>query len=355
MPGACGAPYAEYGPALAAMGMAVMPCGGEDGKRPLLAAFQNLKRPYSVKAVEGFARKYPTANLGIITSASRLTIVDIDSRDPAVCKTILDRFGDTPLITATPSGGRHLWYRSSGERNANLRSAGFEIDIKGTGAGIIIAPPSSRPGGACYSFEKGDWNSLCDLPGIPAAALTSLKIEGRLTIATGRIRKGERNDSLFRFALNQARYCDDKESLLDLVEAFVECLEPPLSSAEILRAVESAWGYEQRGENWIGGPAMAGISETEFLTIVENPEAVALLCHLRQAHGARNRRNEPFAISPRAMTKTGALASWGESRIRKARDTLETAGLIEKLHHGGRGKRDPSLYRLGSVRNPNTM
>ncbi len=84
--------------------------------------------------------RFPNANIGIVTGLSNLTIVDID--DPNLVDDMLLRFGETPIITQSPSRGAHLWYTSTGERNANLRvSANLPVDIKGKG-GILVIPPS---------------------------------------------------------------------------------------------------------------------------------------------------------------------------------------------------------------------
>ena len=67
------------------------------------------------------------ANLGISIGPSRLTVVDCDT--PGKLSEVQRRFGETPIVIATPRGGVHLWYRSSGERCTGFMVDGCSIDI----------------------------------------------------------------------------------------------------------------------------------------------------------------------------------------------------------------------------------
>src|SRR5262245_30433136 len=114
-------PFADLAFVLAERGLAVIPCPGEDGKSPrgAVAGYHRWKKRPGPDMIRRFAAEYGDANIGVITSLSGLTIADVDEAGKDVDK-IVSLAGDTPLQTRTPSGGLHLWYRSSGERNANL-------------------------------------------------------------------------------------------------------------------------------------------------------------------------------------------------------------------------------------------
>ena len=59
------------------------------------------------------ARRYPDANVGVACGLSGMVVVDIDDR--SLLPSMLLRFGDTPLITRTPSGGvQFVVYRKVG-------------------------------------------------------------------------------------------------------------------------------------------------------------------------------------------------------------------------------------------------
>jgi hypothetical protein len=342
-------PFAEAAFDLDERGLAVIPCPGDDGKSPRggVAGFHRWKSRPGPKSIRRFVAEHGDANIGIITSLSGLTIADVDEggRDSAE---IIRRAGDTPLITRTPSGGVHLWYRSNGEKSADLRPAGLAVDIKGASASIVIVPPSYRRStGIPYRFERGTWD---DLDRLPFAKPGSLLVQCSETVGSSlSIKRGQRNDALFKIALRQARHCDDLDSLFDVMLTVNERLPEPLLSTEVIRVAKSAWGRETSGENWVGQPPRAVLeaSVVKQLSMVPNgADALMLLANLRIAHGGRHSRGEPFAISPPAMSKARTVVPWGPNRIRRARQRLIEHGMLAEDHHGGSSPGDASLFRL---------
>jgi hypothetical protein len=340
-------PFAETAFPLAERGLAVIPCPGDDGKSPRgsVAGYHRWSRPPGPDAIRRFAAEHGDANIGVITSLSGLTIFDVDEGGRDADK-IIRLAGDTPLITRTPSGGLHLWYRSSGERNANLRASGLAVDVKGLSAGIIIVPPSFRRSTRVpYSFERGCWDDLHRIPfAKPGSLSAGLRGMGG---SKSVIQRGERNNRLFKIALRQARHCDDLDSLIDAIATINGGLPESLTENEIVRLAASAWEYEATGRNWVGDqPRAVLVADTvKQLSMAPNgPDALVLLSNLLVAHGARRKRGEPFAISPRAMS--GSVLCWGRNRIRNARQTLIELGFLFEEHRGGSSPGDHSLFRF---------
>jgi len=119
--------------------------------------------------------RFPEANIGILTGPSRLCVVDVDSTDERLVAEMLRRFGITPLMIETPSGGKHLYFRLSGEYCRNLRkSDGLPVDIKATG-GFLVVPDSIRlcgeHAGKPYRIVKGAWDEVARLPPIKPGSL----------------------------------------------------------------------------------------------------------------------------------------------------------------------------------------
>ena len=112
--------FAESAIDLAGHGLAVIPLGGEDGKVPQIK-HSTWKRLPGPQILAKLSKQFPDSNVGILCGLSNISVVDID--DPTVTDKMIDRCGDTPLKTATPSGGVHLWYRHNGERSSNLRES----------------------------------------------------------------------------------------------------------------------------------------------------------------------------------------------------------------------------------------
>ena len=152
---------------LHALGLVVVPCGGPDGKSPLVTKWQ-VRRPRAV--IAAWAQKFADANIGVVCGLSGIVIVDVDK--PELVAEILERFGDTPLMTRTPSGGVHLWYRKLGPvRSGNLRRQNLDVDIKADG-GLVVTPSSRNPKGV-YAFERGTWDDVQRLPPFRQEALAA--------------------------------------------------------------------------------------------------------------------------------------------------------------------------------------
>lgn len=167
----CEYPFASTAKQLRRLGLAVLPCGGETGKSPRVAGFTKWRVPPIDSTLDKWSTKNPGANIGVSCGPSRVVVVDID--DPARFDELIERFGPTPLIARTPSGGVHLWYRNSNfQRCRNLRSSHqLKVDIKAIG-GFVVVPPSVRPrDGARYTFLQGDWSCARQLPPFRSEAL----------------------------------------------------------------------------------------------------------------------------------------------------------------------------------------
>lgn len=339
-------PFGEAAAELAERGLAVIPCGGSDGKVPVVRGFHRWRGPPSRDAIKRMAARYPGANLGVLTGLSQLTVIDVDGGDDLVAN-MIERAGETPLITATPSGGRHLWYRSGGEPSANLRRHGLAVDVKGRGAAFVVAPPSRRPSSLRpYSFVSGSWDDLSRLPP-PRRGLRDLGNRSRLEPRC--VGVGQRNNWLFKASLKQAPACDDWDAFLDVVQTINRSLAIPLHESEVVRSAASAWQYQTTGRNWVGGEARGVLGRSELDLLMRErggPDALAMICRIRMDHGWRSGEKAPFALSPRAMAEAGVFPSWSPARHRRARDLLITTGLLTRVHRGGRGPGDPSLYAL---------
>jgi hypothetical protein len=140
-------PFASAAAELARRGLTPIPVGGEGGKKPLVKWPHRRLAPDS-PAIKRWAEKFANANVGILTKPSGVTIIDVDV--PGLLSNMEERFGATPLVTRTPSGGGHLWYLAQGEGSRNLRhSEGLPVDVKAGGSGprgaLSLSPPQSGP------------------------------------------------------------------------------------------------------------------------------------------------------------------------------------------------------------------
>ncbi len=332
-------------------GAAVIPCGGDDGKRPLVS-WRKMTRSTTAQLLPRWRETFADANVGVLTGPSRLTVVDVDSPDDSLVRECLARFGHTPLQARTPRGGSHLFYRSNGEAT-RTKLEQQPIDIRGVG-GFVVVAPSQRPGGGRYEIARGNIDDLERLPPIKPGTLAPLVVQNaplrhlspttRLRLGRDRVTEGSRNSTLWRAAMEEARRCETQYELQAHVEILNEgrC-DPPLDHAEVIRIAASAWEYEQTGRNWVGGGARVCLDVEELDRLVKHPDAAVLLLVLRKEHHGFNQQ---FAISPRGMAAAGQFKGWSESRIRNARSRLLDLGAIVGKHQGGKGQHDPALFTL---------
>lgn len=337
--------------ALHAHGLAVIPTGGDDGKTPLVggwSAWKGQGRP----TVETFAKKYPGANVAVLTGLSKLTVVDADDEE-----TLADaegRFGRSPIVTRSPRGGGHLYFKSSGERNANLRPDGLNVDIRGVG-GLVLAPPSVRAGVGAYRIERGSWDDLATLPTVKAGAIPERralsqkpsKASGTQTATAAG--QGERNSALFTALRYQADACNSLQALIVEAQAINSQYIPPLPTTEAEKVARSVWRLKLEGRIILPGQQRILMLPAELDAL--GADAFYLAAWIKRWHGAK--AGGLFALSPKAMEKAKVLPGWGRRRYGIAISLLCAAKFLTRIHKGGRTKGDPSLYCLGAPSGPN--
>lgn len=140
--------------------------------------------------------RHPADNIAIATGPADLVVVDLDRTRPGetappewphatgggdVLTALADRLGETIPATrtvATPSGGRHLYYRSPAgtELRSTAGRVGWKIDTRALG-GYVVAPGSELAAGRYVivddrpSVALPSWLALALRP--PAPALSS--------------------------------------------------------------------------------------------------------------------------------------------------------------------------------------
>ena len=355
-------PFGDSAVRLHALGLVVLPCGKDDGKTPLVKGWQRRK---SAKTVAKWAQRFAAANIGVACGLSGYVVVDVDK--PELVESMLMRFGHTPLITRTPSGGVHLWYRKVGAVKSGTLRRSFAVDIKADG-GYVLVPPSVNPKlRRAYRFELGSWDTLVRLPSFREEALPGLKASTKSRshahkASTSTLKEGERNPTLFLHLMLEAPHVASLDELLAEAKRFNEqnC-SAPLSPAEVEKTARSAWLYEETGQNWIGhGQSGVVVNAAVADVLLSHPhgeDALALLVKLKRSHDARV---EPFAISAKTMARDGVVAKWQDPRrYTRARRILVARGLIKPVSRACRdvqGRWKPAKYKLvkpGAINAPN--
>ena len=92
-------PFADAALELRNHGLAPVPLGGDKGQATLIK-WKTWKRPPHSRSLERLVVRFPTANVGVLTGLSGVTVVDVD--DPEQVDAMLARFGDTTLGGRSP-------------------------------------------------------------------------------------------------------------------------------------------------------------------------------------------------------------------------------------------------------------
>src|SRR5262249_5664311 len=156
-----------------------------------------------------------------------------------------------------------------------------------------------------YEIIAGTLDDLASLPPIHL-------VLDKLRADRSTIRVGERNNSLYRFALEQAIYADDFDSLLDVMRTRNMDCESPLPDSSILSITQSAWRCEQEGRNLVGrGRAVVTPHSLIDELVGESQDAFVLYTLLKRHHWGRD-----FAVANAMADQLG----WTRKRFAVARN-----------------------------------
>lgn len=324
--------FARHAPEYLAHGLACFPVDPR-AKKPAVRHWQQA----TPRASRAWARDFPnTAGLGInMGVASGITEIDVDAVGGAALAAAVERYGESSIVIQTASGKHKLWYRHAGEQRLIRPVPGEPVDV--LGAGFTIAPPSEREDlGAAYRFVRGGLEDIGKLPAIRPGALY-----GGTRLAS-QIHQGERNGTLFRWCMREARHCDDAADLIDAAATWADAMPSPLPAREIEKTAISAWKYETEGRNFIGmHRPIVTENDKNMDMLADAPDAYFLLGLFQRFHTNRG----DFAIAPAAMAAS-RNPPWGPERIRRARSMLVRRGLLIEVAAPDARKRKAGRYRL---------
>lgn len=340
-------PFAAAAVAYKAAGLAPIPCNDKAAN----CVRWKTKPP---QPGPNLVAKFSDKNIGMLTGKrSRVFIVDID--DPAQVDAMKARFGNTPIATASPSGGQHLWYLWNGEPCGKLPG----VDLKGEG-GFVVGPPSFRREGKHqgkpYYFIRG---GLEDVDQLRTILPGSFPQQGRSKsarvaaskppILAGEKTPGEkRNDRLFMAVKNMAYTLGDNQLAAFAHGYNATEFTDPMDAAEVDKVVISVLGYKAAGKLMRKGAGpFITLTKAELDARIDQPRVLALYLKLRMEHEARP---GPFTVDRRAMS---TVLGWSPGTVEAARKRLEDQGDLKPAGKGkatqlpsGKWKKQPNLYAL---------
>jgi biotin operon repressor len=271
---------------------------------------------------------WPNANIAVVTGED-LVVVDVDGEDGMRSLEELRLPQTASVITGR---GRHLYFQGSRATAVEVYPG---IDIRGEG-GYVVAPPSLHASGARYSWRQPlsegierlpDWFPV---PGRKSASKASATTTHSPTKPDNQepfaltLRKGERNDGLYRRACSmRAIGMTASEIAGALRVSNRELCRPRLKAAEVVAIAESA-----------GSRPSERRVDKRLLALALGPYAVALYVAL-QSHC---QGNTCFPSQARLADLTGMSGT----SVKKATEELERAELV----HVDRVPRESNFYTM---------
>jgi hypothetical protein len=314
MAGAAGI-FAQAQPEYAAHGVATFPVNVSDaGKVPAVRGFQRV----GLAASRILSERFPHANALAFMAGSRskLTILDIDSRDERELAGALDRHGASPLVIGT-AHGFHAYYRHNGEARRIRPDRALPVDV--LGGGPVVAAPSQIGTGTGYRIIQG---SLDDLDRLPTLRYTCGNTDAAGT-GWKSLRRGDgRNDDLYRHLMRAALSSPNADALAAEAIERAKGYADPIEPEEALRTAASAWRATAEGRNRFGRHG-AFVAPEEAADLIAAPCALAMLTYLR----ANNAPGRTFLVA-NGLLDAGSFKSWSRRDFKSARQTLIERGMI---------------------------
>lgn len=203
--------------------------------------------------IRAFWSVRPNCNIGIATGgmSNGLVVIDVDldndkGEDGYIAlKAWEAENGDLPegACATTPRGGMHLYFVSDEPFGGSVNHD-TGIDIRAD-SGYVVAPPSVREDGRRY-----EWDLHPDDYGVPRAdenvkafirKMQEGKIGDQKFELPDRIKDGERNDTLFRYACSlQAHSVPDDVIIASVMGVNKSLCDHPVDDAECEKLVRSA-------------------------------------------------------------------------------------------------------------------
>lgn len=319
--------FADWQPEYAKHRIPIFPVAG---KKPLVRGFLNTTPRRSVE----FAKKFAGAVAFGFACGQRsgLTVVDMDSTDPAIVDEGEALFGASPLVWRTGGGKFAMAFRHNGERRSIRPIKSLPIDV--LGAGLAIAPPSK---GKIQKYEiiRGQ---LADIERLPVARMPEEIERGRRKKreipAVDITPEGMRHDALKKSLNAEIWHCDDFESFMDRAMTIgLIHSEPAMPHDEIESLANWYWSAKSKGQ--LVRPGHRHWTEDVRDLLLEDRDAGAILHILRVTHPGETHE---FVIANAMAEKLGM----DRKRFAARRSRLYEMGLIKLIEPHTRTK--PALW-----------
>lgn len=321
---------------LARAGFWIFPLKAGAKEPPLIREFQTeaTRDPARIKR---WWTKWPDANIGVSTTRfgkdEALVVVDVDCKEGREGDLTLQKLAvfeglelDPTFTVTTPTGGRHLYFRSPAPEWQGANVLGTHVDIRSR-HGYVVGPGSVVPDGAyivasdapdtlapvmgwvvekCRAREAARSASSADTPrpGIDRVLAERRAID--FLAPRKADTAGGRNDAGFAVACRLRDFGVEYGDAFPIMREHWRC-DPPLEDGELNHVIDSAYRY---------GRNQPGVDAVETYFDVVTPEQVAAVEAEEPATpGLELLRDKPGTKPPvlrlvKGLLREGGLSLW---------------------------------------------
>ena len=226
--------------------LSVIPVGQD--KVPLISWREYQERIASQEEIKEWWKKYPKANVGIVTGEiSNLTVLDCDSQ---IAHELVQQIykGKTPLVK-TPRG-YHYYFQFAKDTRNTVRIQNMDLDLRSSG-GYVVAPPSINGSGNAYRFINDlnialDSFNNCFLSSVYIGNVRNLHNKSLQSLQI--LTQGTRDEDLFRTANCLIKGGANPDFVRQVLEILARNSQPPFPEKEIDAKIKSAISRSERRE-----------------------------------------------------------------------------------------------------------
>lgn len=222
-------------------GFSVIPTGRD--KKPLIKWEEFQKRKATEQEIRQWFKKWPDANIGIVTGAiSNLAVIDVDTEEGK--EAIQEYIPDSLImpICNTPKGGQHMYFTCPDDKLSNNARLIPGCDLRANG-GYVVAPPSVNGNGKQYKWVV---DLKTNIPSLPDAYIKHIKnnsiysYKENVTDFVTLFQQGRRDNDLFHVANQLAKSKTPENEIRQILEILAKNCHPPFPEKEINIKIDSA-------------------------------------------------------------------------------------------------------------------
>jgi AAA+ ATPase superfamily predicted ATPase len=234
-------------------------------KHPYVSFTKYFKEKPTKEQVKGWLEEYPNAMIGTTTGDGvGIFILDLDSgyKEDDLAKYLPESLVTPTVIT--PSGGKHLWFKSPGDEKITIDTGLFpNVDYRCNG-GVIPLPPSRNGNGNEYRWVDGLSIGEVELASISKELLIYIKefIINKYKGVRGHSNSNPRHPRLSTTVHDMFAYGNRDETLFHISNTMLRGGSSQDNIRQVLERLIISWGEEVDTE-WVDAKIESALKRAE--------------------------------------------------------------------------------------------